>query len=146
MESLQPIEHVLGLPDGVRETDGVGDVVRPRSVENRVHFDDELDPGVAGTPHVVRPMEPAARTLESAVEEPCRPYPWAGEAGGGTFGAAPFEPPGPAVDASVRLACPAAASTPRHARKVSAVPLKLMRSKLASKVMALSCMRRRMML
>jgi hypothetical protein len=53
----------------VRETDGVGDVVRPRSVESRVHFDDELDPGVVGAPHVVWPMEPAVLTLDSAVQE-----------------------------------------------------------------------------
>jgi hypothetical protein len=82
----------------------VGDVVRPRSVESRVHFDDEFDPCVAGASHVVWPMEPAARTLDPAGEEPCRAYPWAaGEAGVGAFGAAPFEPPGPAVDASVRV-------------------------------------------
>jgi hypothetical protein len=47
----------------------VGDVVRPRSVESRVHFDDELDPGVVGAPHVVWPMEPAVLTLDPAVQE-----------------------------------------------------------------------------
>lgn len=49
-------------------------------------------------------MEPAALTLDPAVLEPCCAYPRAvGEAGVGAFGAAPFEPPGPAVDASVRV-------------------------------------------
>jgi hypothetical protein len=44
------------------------------------------------------------RDLKSAVQEPCCAYPRAvGEAGVGAFGAAPFEPPGPAVDASVRV-------------------------------------------
>jgi hypothetical protein len=97
-------QTVHRLLDGVRVTDGVGDVVRPGSVESRVHFEDGLDPSMAGASHVVRPLEPAASTLESAVQEPCRAYPWAaGEAGAGTFGAAPLKPPRLAVDASVRV-------------------------------------------
>ena len=64
-------------------------------------------------------MESAARTLDPAVLEPCCAYPRAaGEAGVGAFGAAPFEPPGPAVDASVRVSrrsfSPWIQDAPRH--------------------------------